>query len=267
MKYRASNLIKAIIILLLITLIGVVKRDVVSYDEITSNEVLALSINSTEEYDNVTDFIYNNFEIFNYYAKTFAIDLENIESLLIMANKGKTFNKNDIANSGVIYDSLEVNIIEYLFDLEDKHPELFNNNVVKNTRSKYYIYNLINYYCNLYELDYQLLASISYVETGNMKANNMLSKNNVYGGMTYNKQLIGYKNINYGVLTYVRMMKYKYIDKGLDTVDKIGYVFNPIVINGVKTVNPHWLGHVNSTLPKFDNTIKITCIKDLDNAI
>ena len=268
MKYRANYLVKAIIIVLIITFIGIVENKALTNNNETPNdEVLALSVETTDELNNISNYIYDNFDLFKFYADTFAIDLEDIEEQLIIANEEKIFNEKDIANKGIEYDSLELNIIEYLYELEETNPKLFNNKIVNTDKSNIYIYNLINYYSNLYDVDYQILSSIAYVESGDLKAKNMLNKNNIYGGMGAPKELIGYKNITYGVLSYVRMMKTKYFDKGLNTPEKIGYVFNPVRIDGKTTVNERWLNKVNSVLSKFDNTTVIDSINDLDSDI
>ena len=270
MKYRVNNSKLALIISIIIMVIGIFKNEILlkNQNEIKNNDnYLSYNIDTTDEISLISEFINENRGLFEFYADTFAIKIEDLEEQLILSNDTNSFNKYDIANSGSIYDSLDINIIDYLYELEDSNPKLFNKKNNKNDKSKDYIYNLLNYYCNLYNVDYQILASIAYIESGNLNAKGMLNKNNIYGGMSNSNKLISYRNISYGVLSYVRLMKNKYFDKGLDTVESIGYVFNPVMINGKKTVNSKWLNNVNSVLSKFDNTTIINSINDLDNII
>lgn len=269
MKYRANNSKIALIITMVIVAIGIVKNEIVfkSMQEKQQLDVIAYNIESNDEISSVISFINNHKDTFEFYANTFAIDIKDLEKELVLSNNEKVFNENDIAGIEKNYESLDMNIIEYLFTLEDNKPELFNKKIHKNKESKEYIYNLLNYYCGLYDIDYQILASIAYIESGNLQAKTMLKKNNIYGGMADTKTLIGYRNISYGVLSYVKLMKNKYFNKDLDTIEKIGLVFNPITINGKKQANSHWLNSVNSVLSKFDNVITINSINDLDNNI
>lgn len=270
MKYRANNHVVALLITLVIVTIGIVKNEILS-PKILNNEkqkeMLALNVDTQDEISSIENFINENKEIFEFYADTFAIDINDLEEQLILSNVDKVFNANNIAGNEKLYESLDMNIIDYLYNLENQKPELFNKKTVKNNKSREYIYNLLNYYCGIYEVDYQILASIAYIESGNLKAKTMLNKNNIYGGMADAKTLISYRNISYGVLSYVKLMKNKYFNNGLDTVEKIGIVFNPVITNGHKQANPKWLNNVNSVLSKFDNIITINNINDLDSDI
>ena len=254
MEYRAKSKIIVFLLLLIIILLGSFKNESSSFEYHSNNALNSLYIEDTT--NEVSLFIDNNYELFEFYANTFAISMEDIEENLILINKDKEFNKNDIEGIGKEYESLDTNIIDYLFNLEDKKPNLFNKIIKANKESKGYIYNLIKYYSNIYDIDYKLLSSIAYIESGNLKAKGMMNKNNIYGGMG-NNGLIGYRNINYGVLSYVKLMKEKYYNKGLTTVEKICMRYNPIEENGKKQINTKWVNNVNFVLSRFDKLIGI----------
>ena len=73
----------------------------------------------------------------------------------------------------------------------------------------------------------------------------MVKNNNIYGGMA-STGLIKYKNIEYGVLSYVRMMSKGYYGKGLNTIDKIAKKYN--------LGSQSWIRNVKSVLNKFDKS-------------
>ena len=254
MEYRAKSEIIVFLLLLITCLFGVIKNESSSYEYTHENELNNLLV--YDETGNISSFMDYNYELFEFYANTFAIKMEDIEENLILSNKDKDFNEHDLEGIGKEYDSLDLNIIDFLSNLEDKKPELFNKKVVANKESKGYIYNLIKYYSNIYDVDYKLLSSIAYIESGNLKAKGMMKKNNIYGGMG-NKGLISYRNINYGVLSYVKLMKKKYYDKGLNTVEKICMSYNPIEVDGHKEINTKWVNNVNYVLSKFDKLVSV----------
>ena len=81
-----------------------------------------------------------------------------------------------------------------------------------------------------------------------------MSCNNIFGGMS-RSGLLKYPNIEYGVLSYVKMMSERYYAKGLDTVEKIAIRYN----NG----STSWIYNVNSKLSVFDSFDNITNISEL----
>lgn len=79
----------------------------------------------------------------------------------------------------------------------------------------------------------------------------MLNKNNIFGGM-YNGNLIGYKNIEYGTLKFIKLLSEGYFGKGLVTVEDIGRVYNPMINeSGVKTAKPAWVYNVTLAMEDF----------------
>ena len=258
-KYRVSNSTISLIITIIAVFIGVIKNDLeTSYSNAldVSNKVFALQIDEYNVKEDIISFVESNINIFSFYADTFAITIDNIINSLELDNQFNIFNYKDIGNTGIEYNNLDKNIIDYLFNLEKRKPKLFNKSVIANTNSKEYIYKLLNYYTNLYgNVDYQTLASIAYIESGNLNSKYMLSRNNIFGGMS-SSGLISYRNISYGVLIYVKMMSINYYAKGLTTLETIGKKYNPIEVNGVKIANPKWVSNINSISYKFSNEEK-----------
>ena len=177
-----------------------------------------------------------------FYAKVFAIDedvlyhklQENYDTLNIEANQ-----------------AIDQTIIDYLFNLEKEDKTLFNNKLVPgNGVDKKYILSLIDYYCSIYSnVDFAIAASIAHIESG-FRAKTMLKNNNIFGGMTKGK-LISYKNIEYGILKYIKLLNDGYFTQGLTNIDTIGRKYNPVMENGVKKANPIWVKNVKSVLSKY----------------
>jgi hypothetical protein len=272
MKYKAVSSHIALIITLIIVMIGVIKQELLQYDfsynEIKSeNEVIAMSSVDYSLTDDINNFVNNNYDIFKFYADTFEINIEDIKNELILSNANKVFNSYDIANSGITYASLDKNLIDYLFDLEELKPNLFQKKHYDgNKYSKEYIYSLLKYYTNIYDdVDYRTLAGITYIETGNLSSQSMLKYNNIFGAMN-NGNLINYKNMSYGILTYVKLMNDKYYGQGLNTLESIGQKFNPVINKyGKKIANPNWVSDIKSVLNKIDSNISTKTILELNS--
>ena len=260
MKYKSASSTIAFIITALVVLIGVMKNELldVEFENIQpTEEVLAMSIEEYNVNTNIDEFINNNINTFKFYADTFEINMDSLKEQIIENNKDNIFNENDIANTGKTYNSLDKNLIDYLFQLESTKPKLFQNKHINgNNYSKNYIYGLLEYYCNIYQdVDYKTLASITYIETGNLNSSYMLSKNNIYGGMS-NNGLLSYKNLSYGVLIYAKLMNDKYYHFGLNNIEKISKKFNP--------GHPEWITNVKSVMSKFSNNNLIASIDELN---
>lgn len=89
-----------------------------------------------------------------------------------------------------------------------------------------------------------LVVSISRHETGNWKSNAFINKNN-FGGVMCNTGLKVYNNYNDGLNGFVNLLKNRYFDKGLDTIEKIGAVYCPVGASNDPTgVNVHWIPNV-----------------------
>lgn len=79
---------------------------------------------------------------------------------------------------------------------------------------------LLKIACEEYNVDYILAISIARVETGNFTSEVFLKYNNL-GGLSNNYGWYKYNTLIEGVNAYVSMLKIEYIDKGLDTPEKM----------------------------------------------
>lgn len=239
----------SIVITLLTVLIGIFKNEVLPQQIkiIDTNNVIAMqTMNEYNLEEDIVSFINENNELFSFYSNMFGISIDDIKSSLIKDNDGVVFNRSDIANTKNSYDNLDKNLIDYLFNLRKSNKKLFKQEYTSAKEySKDYIYGLINYFSSVYgNVDYDVLAAIAYIESGNLNSKYMLKCNNIYGGMS-SKGLIKYSNIEFGVLSYIKMMSKYYYSKGLTTVETIARKYNP----GSTT----WVGNVNKTRSKFKN--------------
>lgn len=173
-------------------------------------------------------------------------------------NIGYLLNKNGKVKT---FKSIEYGIVEYFYDYMEKHPEKINKKREPYYGDAKYVENLIIYYTtHIYtNVDTATALSIGAAESGYYKVKYMLKCNNIYGGMS-SKGLIKYRNIEYGVLSYIRLLSKNYYSKGLNTVMKIGYRYCPKYdSNGNKIVNPHWVSLVNTAKKKYKK-----CNRDID---
>lgn len=74
--------------------------------------------------------------------------------------------------------------------------------------------------CEEYEVNYILAVSIARVETGNFTSELFLKHNNL-GGLRNDYEWYKYNTLIEGINAYVSMLKLEYIDKGLDTPEKM----------------------------------------------
>lgn len=89
-----------------------------------------------------------------------------------------------------------------------------------------------------------LVIAISRHETGNWKSNAFINKNN-FGGVMCNTGLRVYDTYNDGLNGFVNLLKTRYFDKGLDTIEKIGAVYCPVgATNDPTGVNQYWIPSV-----------------------
>lgn len=189
-------------------------------------------------------YINDNIELVSFLADVFKINKDTLVERL----------KSDYQNINLVNnENLEYTLIEYLLALEDSEKELFDNSIDLCNDSKEYIVALLKYFSNVYDnVDFSIAAAIAQIESG-YTVTSMLNKNNVFGGMS-GGSLIRYKNIEYGILSYVKLLSDGYFGKGLTTVDTIGRVYNPIFNeNGVKIANPSWVSKVNNAMDEFIN--------------
>lgn len=204
-------------------------------------------------------FLVDNKDTIEFLANTFKIDCEILIEKL----------KNDYENINLLNsENIEYTLLEYLYTLEDNEKYLFDNTITKCQDDKDYMVALIKYFTNIYDgVDFSIAAAIAQIES-NYTASSMLNKNNIFGGMS-NGSLIKYKNIEYGILSYIKLLNDGYFNNGLNTVESIGRIYNPTYnSNGEKIAKPSWVTKVNNALEEFvniDTTIDLNTVKSLKN--
>ena len=90
---------------------------------------------------------------------------------------------------------------------------------------------MIEYWCMVYDVDSNLATAIARLETGHYTSEIFTEYNN-FGGMLGSKGFMKFRNSMEGCEAFVEMLKYGYIDQGLDTPEKIQPKYCP--------VNPQW---------------------------
>ena len=239
--------------------LGLFKNEIIfkSQKIIETNKIIAMETMATYSIDeDLNNFINDNSEVFNFYTKLFGISLDDLKISIINDNSASRLNHKDIGNTKEEYNSLDKNLVDYLFKLKKINSKLFKQKYESNEYSKEYVYGLISYFSSVYDnVDQKVLSSIAYIESGNLNSKYMMSCNNIYGGMS-STGLIKHPNIEYGVLSYVRMMSLGYYGKGLDTVEKIAKKYN----NNSKT----WIYNVYNTMEKFNDIKSVTDIQTLN---
>lgn len=203
-------------------------------------------------------------------SKTVGIDKNTVVENLIEVNKSNKIMINNIGqiknNNGELidYGSFEKGLIEYLLILAKNNPSLVNNKYVPYEGNSEYVVDLIKYFTKIYDnVDYLTAVSIGAAESGYYKVKYMLRYNNIYGGMS-SKGLIRHKTIEYGVLSYVRLLSNNYYSKGLDTKEKIGRVYCPTFNEyGEKVASSHWIGLVNKAMKYYENSYEVVEVNAL----
>ena len=165
----------------------------------------------------------------------------NVGYLLDSKSNVKTF-KNDLYG-----------LVEYFYTYVKSNPKKVNNKRVPYNGSADYVEKLIIYFSeHIYtDVDTTTALSIGAAESGYYKVKYMLACNNVYGGMG-SKGLIKYKNIEFGVLSYVRYLSRNYYSKGNTSLEGIGRIYNPTTdSNGNKIASPHWISMIQTAKKKY----------------
>ena len=89
-----------------------------------------------------------------------------------------------------------------------------------------------------------MIVAISKHETGNWTSRAFKNKNN-FGGVMCNTGLKQYSSLEEGLNGFVNLLKNRYFNRGLDTVDKIGAVYCPVgASNDPNGLNQHWIPNV-----------------------
>lgn len=238
-------------------------------DEVPLSKTQVVLLDLKGEYCDTACFLAQNKEIVEFMTKTFGVDKDIVVDNLIDINKDSKYEKNNIgklldSNGNLIdYGSFEKGLIEYLFYLKNNNPYIFDETWVPYNGNAEYVENLIKYFTSIYNnVDYLTAISIGASESGYYKVTYMLNYNNIFGGMGSNG-LIQYKNIEYGVLSFIRLLSYNYYGAGLDTVESIGQVYCPVYIDGVKTASPHWINLVYNAMNYYQDTYEELTVSEL----
>ena len=86
-----------------------------------------------------------------------------------------------------------------------------------------------------------IVVSISRHETSKWTSKAFLEKHNL-GGIMCSTGLRQYGSLDEGIDAFVSLLKNRYFDRGLDTLEKIQPVYCPIgASNDPKGLNQHWL--------------------------
>ena len=269
-RKRINNILKSILICLVV-LIGFqlgtnanhIKTSLTNTKETNvenqAKKVALMDLN--QEYCDAKCILDKNDKVVTFLTKTFGINKDAIVDNLMEINKDSAVNElnigkiTDAQGNLVSYNSFDRGLIEYLYRFANNNPGLVDNTHVGYTGSREYVENLIKYFTKLYpEVDYLTVISIGAAESGYYTASGMLYVNNVYGGMG-SGGLIRYKNIEYGILSYVKYLADNYYAMGLTTVESIGYKYCPSIdANGNKVTSPHWLNLVARAKGVYANT-------------
>ena len=78
----------------------------------------------------------------------------------------------------------------------------------------------------IYNIDADLLKAIEILETGNFTSELYLTQNNTFGA-NVNGEYLTYESHGQSTLELARTLRFNYINKGLDTLQEINYVFCP----------------------------------------
>ena len=253
--------IGAILLTFSLTMHHYINRDEMIVHSISYNvdaEVPETSrILSEEEILNI--FLTNNTDIIKFMSDMFQVDHE------VLLNKLRE----DYQSINLLdTDDLDRTLLDYLIALEDSNPEMFSNTLNTSDPSKEYMVALIKYFCDYYgNVDFSIAAAIAQIESG-YSANSMLNKNNIFGGMS-SGGLIKYKNIEYGIYSYIKLLSEGYFGKGLTTVEAIGRVYNPTYNEaGVKIAKPSWVANVSNAMSDYSvmDTVEIEALLSLKEA-
>ena len=212
---------------------------------------------SEEEILNI--FLTNNTDIIKFMSDMFQVDHE------VLLNKLRE----DYQSINLLdTDDLDRTLLDYLIALEDSNPEMFSNTLNTSDPSKEYMVALIKYFCDYYgNVDFSIAAAIAQIESG-YSAKSMLNKNNIFGGMS-SGGLIKYKNIEYGIYSYIKLLSEGYFGKGLTTVESIGRIYNPTYNEaGVKIAKPSWVANVSNAMSDYSvmDTVEIEALLSLKEA-
>lgn len=95
-------------------------------------------------------------------------------------------------------------------------------------------------------IDWKLAVAIAEWETGTYTSNIFKTKNNVAGLMQYGYPRT-FETVDASIEYFINLLKYNYIDAGLDTIEKIQPVYCPIgAKNDPNNLNSNWVRGVTN---------------------
>lgn len=98
-----------------------------------------------------------------------------------------------------------------------------------------------------------IVVSISRHETGKWTSKAFLNKNNL-GGIMCSTGLRSYNSLDEGIDAFVSLLKRRYFDRGLDTIEKIQPVYCPVnADNDPHNLNQYWLPTVTKYYNEYLN--------------
>lgn len=232
------------------------------------NDNVTISLDKLNYYINTY-----NFEL-NFLSNTFGVNYQDIIDDLNSRHQGvEDF---DFSNIGLLlneegnvkkYNNNLYGLVEYFYDYVERNPKKVNKKWVPYTGNADYVEKLIMYFTtNIYDnVDVTTALSIGAAESGYYTVDYMLRCNNVFGGMSSNG-LTKFKNIEFGVLSYIRMLSRNYYGSGLTTVSAIGKRYCPTYDSfGNKIASPHWINLVNKASNKYKDYETNVNLQDLLN--
>ncbi len=209
-------------------------------------DVLNIKFKHNEKLEN---YVNENKYIFDFYTNSFLIEENYLIELFYKLNTDDyNFNEKNVFKLDTEFNSLDEQI-EYYINHENTTLKLETDRMPNND-SKEYIIALIDYFSKFFpDVDTNIAKAIANVESG-YTHDGMLYANNIHGGLS-SGSLIYFDTIEHGVYEFLSLLDRGYFSQGLNTVESIGYKYNPVMENGVKKANPSWVIKVNNILPSF----------------
>lgn len=190
-----------------------------------------------------------------------------IYTLLFMAIVNLiTIDKTEAKNGNIEFVAMNTNIeknrdneLAIVIETDDTEDKVTEETQIDNTNKKCdlgtiecKIYNKAKEYDMTDEQAYLLIA-ISKHETGNWTSSAFKNKNN-FGGLMGKSGLKSYSSFDDGLDAFVSLLKNRYFDKGLTTIEKIQPVYCPVgAKNDPNNLNKYWKTNVKKYYNEYLN--------------
>lgn len=172
-----------------------------------------------------------------------------------------TIDKTEAKNGNIEFIAMNTNIkdndvnelaIAIENDEIDEQNKVIEKNICNLTGIECQIYNKAKEY-NMTDNQAYLVIAISKHETGNWTSSAFKNKNN-FGGLMGSNGLKAYATQNDGLDAFVKLLKNRYFNKGLNTIEKIQPVYCPIgAKNDPNGLNKYWKTNVNKYYNEYLN--------------